>query len=112
MRYGLPLMTLNSHNVNINPKVTPSTSTSLKEGYTFSILDHIQRLLNNPLIYPRLYFGPGVESSERLELWHGQIWKESPLFGKMMYKTRNGNIFFIVIVNLLKNITECYLFYF
>ena len=91
MRRGLPLMTLNSHNVNLNSKVTPSTSTSLKEGYTFSILDHIQRLLNNPIIYPRLYFGPGVESSERLELWHGQIWKESPLFGETKCRIGNGN---------------------
>ncbi|PKY26618.1 hypothetical protein RhiirB3_389688 [Rhizophagus irregularis] len=92
MRRGLPLMTLNSHNIKINPKDTPSTSPFLKEGYTFSIIDHIERLLNNPLIYPKLYFGPGVETSERSELWHGQVWKESPLFGETEY--RIGNVLY------------------
>ncbi|CAB4485793.1 unnamed protein product [Rhizophagus irregularis] len=43
MRHNLPLMTLNSHNVKINPMDTPSTSVSVKEGYTFSILDYIQQ---------------------------------------------------------------------
>ena len=96
MRYGLPLMILNSHNVNINPMDTPSTSTLLKESYTFSILDHIQRILNNPSIYPKLYFGPGIETLERFELWHGQIWKESPIFGETSYQIGNG----IVVFNL------------
>ena len=73
IRCSLPLMTLNSHNIATNLMDIPSTSTSFKEGYTFSILDHIQRILNNPSIYPKLYFGPGVEIPERLELWHGQI---------------------------------------
>ncbi|CAB4383804.1 unnamed protein product [Rhizophagus irregularis] len=43
MCHNLPLMTLNSHNVKINPMDTPSTSVSVKEGYTFSILDYIQQ---------------------------------------------------------------------
>ncbi|UZO08524.1 uncharacterized protein OCT59_028778 [Rhizophagus irregularis] len=29
-----------------------------------------------------MYFGPGVEASEVVELWEGQIWKESPIFGE------------------------------
>ena len=93
MRYGLPLMILNSHNININPMDTPSTSTLLKEGYSFSILDHIQRILNNPSIYPKLYFGPGIETLKRFELWHGQIWKESPIFGETSYQIGNGIVF-------------------
>ena len=91
MRRGLPLMVLSSHNVNINPMDTPSTSTFYKEGYIFSIIDHIQCILKNPSIYPNLYFGPGVETSERSELWHGRIWKESPLFGETSYMIGNGN---------------------
>ena len=108
MRCGLPLMILNSHDVNLNSKVTPSTSTSLKEGYTFSILDHIQRLLNNPIIYPRLYFGPGVESSERSELWHGQIWKESPLFGETICRIGNGktSLLFVIQCRKLSNLLK------
>lgn len=86
-------MTLNSHNVKINPMDTPSTSVSVKEGYTFSILDYIQRILNNPSIFPKLYFGPGVETLEKFELWHGQVWKESPLFGETSHMIKNGNIY-------------------
>ncbi|PKK61347.1 hypothetical protein RhiirC2_791919 [Rhizophagus irregularis] len=89
MCHNLPLMTLNSHNVKINPMDTPSTSVSVKEGYTFSILDYIQRILNNPSIFPKLYFGPGVETLEKFELWHGQVWKESPLFGKTSHMIKN-----------------------
>ena len=73
MRYGLPLMALNSHNVKINPMDTPSTMITQKEGYTFSILNHIQRILKNPTLFPNMYFGPGIEVSEAVELWHGQI---------------------------------------
>ena len=79
---------------------TPSTFTFYKEGYTFSVIDHIQHILKNPLIYPNLYFGPGVETSEKSELWHGQIWKESPLFGETSYMIGNGN-FIITIIFLI-----------
>jgi hypothetical protein len=90
MRSGLPLMTLNSHNVKINPMDTSSTTISQKEGYIFSLIDHIQRILKNPLLFPNMYFGPGVEVSEITELWHGQIWKESPMFGETSLLINNS----------------------
>ncbi|CAB5394948.1 unnamed protein product [Rhizophagus irregularis] len=43
MHHDFPLMTLNSHNVKINPMDIPSTSVSVKEDYTFSIFDYIQQ---------------------------------------------------------------------
>nr|CAG8438041.1 11678_t:CDS:2 [Entrophospora candida] len=73
MQCSLPLMTLGSHKVKINLTYTPSTSKLFKECFTFSVLDHIQHILNNLSIYPKLYFGPGIEIEEKLELWHGQI---------------------------------------
>jgi hypothetical protein len=92
MRRGLPLMTLNSHDVKINPMDTPSTTLTQKEGYTFSLLDHIQRILKNPFLFSKMYFGPGVEASEVVELWEGQIWKESPIFGETSLLINNGKI--------------------
>ena len=68
IRRGLPLMTLNSHNVKINPMDMPSTTVTQKEGYTFSLLDHIQRILKNPFLFSKMYFGPGIEASEVVEL--------------------------------------------
>lgn len=95
-------MILNSHNVKINLMDTSSTSENFKECFTYSILDHIQRILNNPSIYPKLYFGPGVESEEKSELWHGQLWKESPIFGVTTYKVENGiNVLYIFFFDFL-----------
>ncbi|GET00728.1 hypothetical protein GLOIN_2v1790940 [Rhizophagus clarus] len=36
-----------------------------------------------------MYFGPGVEKEERTELWHGNLWKESPLFGEILIVINN-----------------------
>ena len=41
-----------------------------------------------------MYFGPGIEVSEAVELWHGQIWKESPIFGETSLLINNGRLFF------------------
>ncbi|PKY37032.1 hypothetical protein RhiirB3_461134, partial [Rhizophagus irregularis] len=95
MRHNLPLITLNSHNVKINPMDIPSTSVSVKKDYTSSIFDYIQRILNNPSIFPKLYFGPGIETLKKFELWHRQVWKESPLFGKTSHMIKNGNIYIL-----------------
>ncbi|CAI2176969.1 18775_t:CDS:2 [Funneliformis geosporum] len=65
--------THDSHNVNINLMNTPFTSTSFKEGYTFSILDTIQCIINSPSIYLKLYFDLGVEALERTKLWYRRI---------------------------------------
>ncbi|GET54827.1 hypothetical protein GLOIN_2v1790940 [Rhizophagus irregularis DAOM 181602=DAOM 197198] len=29
-----------------------------------------------------MYFGPGINSEEKSEFWHGNLWGESPLFGQ------------------------------
>lgn len=102
IRRGLPLMALNSHNVKINPMDTPSTTVTQKEGYTFSLLDHIQRILKNQSLFSKMYFGPGIEASEVVELWHGQLWKESPIFGETFLKVNNGKFFIFIMI--LKNI--------
>ncbi|PKC02865.1 hypothetical protein RhiirA5_424612 [Rhizophagus irregularis] len=39
-------------------------------------------ILNNPLLYDKFYFGPGIEAEEKKEYWHGDLWAESPLFGQ------------------------------
>ncbi|PKC50328.1 hypothetical protein RhiirA1_486698 [Rhizophagus irregularis] len=95
MCHNFPLITLNSHNVKINPMDIPSTSVSVKKDYTSSIFDYIQRILNNPSIFPKLYFGPGIETLKKFELWHRQVWKESPLFGKTSHMIKNGNIYIL-----------------
>jgi hypothetical protein len=76
--------------VDIDLKNTPSTTLSSKEAYTFSIKEHIYRIINNPLLISKMYFGPGVEKEKSSEIWHGNLWKESPLFGETSIVVNNG----------------------
>jgi hypothetical protein len=39
---------------------------------------------------PKMYFGPGIEKEESIEIWHGSLWKESPLFGETSIVINNG----------------------
>ncbi|CAG8758812.1 42705_t:CDS:10, partial [Gigaspora margarita] len=38
--------------------------------------------IKNPSLSSQLYFGPGIFSKSREELWEGNLWAESPLFGQ------------------------------
>ena len=47
-----------------------------------------------------MYFGPEIEVSEVIELWHGQVWKESPMFGEISLLVDNSkflNSYFIML---------------
>lgn len=81
-RTRLPLMNVYGHELSITSKDTPSTSRPSKQAYTMSIQDIIQRCLDNPKIYSRMYFGSGIEVEKKTGFWHGELWKKSPLFGK------------------------------
>ncbi|GET52112.1 hypothetical protein GLOIN_2v1790940 [Rhizophagus irregularis DAOM 181602=DAOM 197198] len=68
--------------IKISPKKTPSTSRGSKLSYQLSISEIIWRVLNNPMLMKYMYFGPGINSEEKSEFWHGNLWGESPLFGQ------------------------------
>ncbi|CAG8854634.1 23906_t:CDS:2, partial [Gigaspora margarita] len=61
-RERLPLMQIKSHTIPINTRNTPSTTKNSTTVYYFSLIEHLQRILKNPVIRPQLYFGPGVLS--------------------------------------------------
>jgi hypothetical protein len=71
-------------------KNTTSRTPSSKEAYTFSIKGWIHRIINNKTLMSKMYFGPGVEKENKTELWHGDLWKESPLFGESSIVVDNG----------------------
>ncbi|GBB83725.1 hypothetical protein RclHR1_01040030 [Rhizophagus clarus] len=81
-RQKLPLMEIQSHMVPINIHKTPSTSKEITRTYYFSLTEHLIRILQNPSINSKLYFGPGVYNEVCEEFWHGNLWAESPLFGQ------------------------------
>ena len=38
----------------------------------------------------KMYFGRGIEIPEKSELWHGDIWQRSPLYGDATIFIDNG----------------------
>src|SRR5207244_12024501 len=81
----------------ITTKNTPSTAMTTKDAYTISLRETIERVLNNPRLCSQMYFGSGIEVEEKTEFWHGEIWKESPLFGQDTLDI-NGGFFFVCLL--------------
>ncbi|KAF0374651.1 HCP-like protein [Gigaspora margarita] len=83
---------------NINDVINQKTSSTSKETqlcYYLSIIDIIWNILNNPILYDTLYFGPGVEVKSKKEYWHGDLWAESPLFGQDKIIINRGIILYV-----------------
>ena len=72
-------MEIRSHKVPVNVHKTPSTRKEATRAYYFSLIEHLKRILQNPTINSKLYFGPGIYSEICEEFWHEDIWAESPL---------------------------------
>jgi hypothetical protein len=89
-RQRLPLLPIKSRKVHISSKKTPSTSKETKDIYYLSITNIIWHSLNNPLLFNQMYFGPGQIVEKNLELWHGNLWKESPRFGCAFIQINGG----------------------
>ena len=89
-REQLPLIKIQSYIIPINTKNTPSTTKDSTRVYYFSLIEHFQRILKNPSLGSQLYFGPGIFSKSCEELWEGDLWAESPLFGQSNLITIQG----------------------
>ncbi|RIB29529.1 hypothetical protein C2G38_2027664 [Gigaspora rosea] len=98
-RQRLPLLPIKTQNIHISNKKTPSTSKDTKEMYYLSITDIIWHSLNNLSIFSQMYFGPGIKVNKNQELWHGNLWKESPRFGQASIQF-NGSMLLIVLLTL------------
>ena len=44
----------------------------------------------------KMYFGRGIETPEKSELWHGDIWQRSPLYGDATIIINNGKTLSII----------------
>lgn len=97
-------MQIKSRKIPLSIRTTPSTFRSVANTYYFSIHEHIKRILNNPQLRSKLYFGAGVYTNTCEELWHGDIWAESPLFGQSYFKTTKGKITFILYIFKIINL--------
>lgn len=98
-RNGLPLLPIKSHSVGIDSKQTQSTANPFKDAYYFSVIDHIKMVLNNPSLKNEMYFGAGIEDTNKTEFWHGSLWQESPLFGCEKISLHNCKYPIILFLN-------------
>ena len=69
----LPLLSVKSHSVVIDDQKMSSTLNPAKLAYIIFIKEHLNHILNNPQLMEKMYFGRGIEVSEKSELWHGDI---------------------------------------
>jgi hypothetical protein len=65
----------------------------------FPLKNILHRILLNPKLHDQMYFGPGIYSDIKQELWHGDIWHKSPLFGNTCIQVNNGKYIFIDNIN-------------
>src|SRR5579883_1442945 len=103
----LPLLPVKSHRVFIDDRKTPSMSNPTKLAYTISIKEHLKHILNNPRLMEKMYFGSGIESPEKSELWHGNIWQRSPLYGDATISIDNGKTHSMIYL-LIKMLLICF----
>jgi len=71
---------------------TPSTYASTRKAFTISPLTYLERVLKNPSLLPKMYFGPGIVTSEKREFWHGDLWQDSLLFGEDKIRSKNEGL--------------------
>lgn len=71
---------------------TPSTYASTRKAFSISPLTYLERILKNPLLLPKMYFGPGIVTSEKKEFWHGELWQDSTLFGEDKIRSKNEGL--------------------
>ncbi len=98
-RKGLPLLPFIGKFINIDLKNISSKTLPLKEAYTFSTKGYIHHIINNQSLISKMYFEPDVEKKEKTELWHEDLWKESPLFGESLIIINNSEWLSIIIFN-------------
>ena len=91
-RNRLPLVKVRQHDVPLCMQRTPSTSKSTTKAFTISPLTYLERILKNLLLMSKMYFGPGIVSTEKREFWHGELWQDSLLFGEDEIKSENEGL--------------------
>ncbi|CAB5388029.1 unnamed protein product [Rhizophagus irregularis] len=103
--YFLPLIPFNGYDIELNDRDTPSTSKPTRQAFVFQLKRILQRIMLNLSLRDQMYFGSGIYSKIRQELWHGDIWHKSPLFGTTYIYINNAEriLDFNSLPNLLKS---------
>ena len=61
--------------------IRTATSKEFTPTYTHSVIDIIRRAMESRILRSQMFFGAGQRVENSQEFYHGDLWKESPLFG-------------------------------
>ena len=61
--------------------IRTATSKKFTPTYTHSVIDIIRRAMESRILRSQMFFGAGQRVENSREFYHGDLWKESPLFG-------------------------------
>lgn len=84
----LPTLPIRVRDLRLNEKDSLATT----PVYSYSVKDILLRALRTPSVASQMYFGVGRKVMKSKEFWHGEIWRESPLFGESMVHLKGRQI--------------------
>jgi len=66
---------------NLTHYSTPAQVTNRVTAYYHHPTDIVQHVLRTRALRESMHFGYAIKTEKKSELWHGELWAESPLFG-------------------------------
>lgn len=94
---SLPSLPIRVRDLQLNKKDLPTgIPSAITPVYSYSVKDVLLRALQMPSIASQMYFGIGRKAMKSKEFWHGEIWRESPLFGESIVHLKGRQIQTIV----------------
>jgi hypothetical protein len=87
---GIPCLPIRLRNLPLTSNSSNSNRTRLAPTYTYSVEDILRRQFQTPSLRDAMYFGPGHKTSQPREFWHGELWRQSPLFGAREARKSDG----------------------
>ncbi|GBC18416.2 hypothetical protein GLOIN_2v1785823 [Rhizophagus irregularis DAOM 181602=DAOM 197198] len=99
---SLPLIPFNGYDIELNDRNIFSTLKLTHQVFVFQLKRTLQHIMLNPSLRDQMYFGSGIYYKIRQELWHGNIWHKSLLFGTTyIYVNNEMSILLLTIDELL-----------
>jgi hypothetical protein len=98
--HGLPSLPIFQRNLPVTSDGTRSMIGKIEPTYTHSVADITKRILSTKCIRNQMYFGSGQKVKQSKEFYHGQLWRESALFGDAHVHIHNGGC--LILIRLFK----------
>lgn len=87
---GVPSLPILQRDLEVTCSRARSAMGTTEPAYTHSVTDIVKRVLCTKRIRDRMHFGAGQKVKRPKELYHGQLWRESAIFGDDHVHVREG----------------------